>query len=566
MKKNKIIFGVCAFTLFVSIVYALNFGFNFDFNSSKLNNTKQSSILNNFDESYKLSYKIENDSSEEKKKIESLVKKTTYLLLGYSNSKDESDEEYYKRHQDYLDLALYNHYKKEGAENKNYADMFTVVSSVAVPSMFSQMNSLGLTYNNYKDIRVNTIDDLVITSITLTNVFMNKEEDNKFEYTKINNDIVMYYYFVKVNDEYYLAYIYGEITDEVTDYLEKLEENEVKKVAVTSYTSDATSVYNYDKLNNMPKNNIVNTYVKNKDSVVYLDAIYNSSSVGSANGIFINNGLVLTTWSFLEKALINAQDISIRDNYGVSYKLDGIVTINVESNLAVLKLEEKSRTYVILGSDNYNVEDPVIVLSSKTGAGLVTQKGIIISKDGYIQTSIPLSETDEGSPLFNSNGEVIGLNTSLMTNASVSSAINVNALKDVQNKFNNINFDDIKTIRFDELKNKYYYVKYTDDKVIDEIPRTKWNKYKKIGDIENTIHLELVKASYKDGIVSLRYKNNVSSYMSTMNLTYSFRDALVKEGYKLTLDSTSKMIYTNDSYKVIIMEEFDYLIVVMVKL
>lgn len=54
--------------------------------------------------------------------------------------------------------------------------------------------------------------------------------------------------------------------------------------------------------------------------------------------------------------------------------------------------------------------------------------------------------------------------------------------------------------------------------------------------------------------------------MSTMNLTFSFRDALVKEGYKLTLDSTSKMIYTNDSYKVIIMEEFDYLIVVMVKL
>ena len=153
-----------------------------------------------------------------------------------------------------------------------------------------------------------------------------------------------------------------------------------------------------------------------------------------------------------------------------------------------------------------------------------------------------------------------------MTNASISSAINVNALMDVQNKFNNINFNDIKTIKFEELKSKYYYVKYTDDKVIDEIPRTKWNKYKKIGNIENTINLELVKANYKDGIVSLRYKNNVSSYMSTMNLTFSFRDALVKEGYKLTLDSTSKMIYTNDSYKVIIMEEFDYLIVVMVKL
>ena len=566
MKKNKLIFGICAFTLFVSIVYALNFGFNFDFNSSKLNNTKENNILSSFDESYKLTYKLESTNNEEKDRQESLVKKTTYLLLGYSNSKDEGNEEYYKRHQDYLDLALYNHYKKEGTDNKNYADMFVNVSSIVVPSMFSQMNSLGLVYNNYKDIRVNTIDDLVIASITLTNVSMNAEDNTKREYTKINNDIVMYYYYVKVNNEYYLAYIYGEITDEVTNYLEKLEENEIKKVAVTSYASDATSVYNYDKLNNMPKNNIVNTYLKNKDNILYLDALYNTSSVGSANGIFINDGLVLTTWSFLEKALINAQDISIRDNYGVNYKLDGIVTINVESNLAVLKLTEKSGKYVTLGNDNYNVEDPVLILSSKTGTGLVTQKGIIISKDSYIQTSIPLSETDEGSPLFNSSGKVIGLNTSLMTNSSISNAINVNALKDVQNKFNNISFNNTKTIKFDELKSKYYYEKYTDDKVIDEIPRTKWNKYKKIGDIENTINLELVKANYKDGIVSLRYKNSVSSYISTMNLTFSFRDALVKEGYRLTLDSTSKMIYTNDSYKVIIMGEFNYLIVVMVKL
>lgn len=566
MKKNKLILCICAFTLFVSIVYALNFGFNFDFNSSKLNNTKKNNILSNFDESYKLSYKLENDSSEEKKKIESLVKKTTYLLLGYSNNKNESNEEYYQRHQDYLDLALYNHYKKKGTENKNYADMFIDVSTIAVPSMFSKMNSLGLIYNNYKDIRVNIINDLVITSITLTNVSMNKEDNTKYEYSKINNDVVIYYYFVKVNDEYYLAYIYGEITDEVSDYLEKLEENEVRKVAVTSYTSNATSVYKYDKLNNMPKDNIVNTYLKNKDNIVYLDGIYNSSSVVSANGIFINDGLVLTTWSFLEKALINAQDLTIRDNYGVNYKLDGIVTINMESNLVVLKLTDKSKIHVTLGNDNYNVEDPVLVLSSKTGAGLVTQKGIIISKDGYIQTSIPLSETDEGSPIFNSNGEVIGLNTSLMVNTSVSTAINVNALKDVQDKFNNISFDSIKVIKFDELKNKYYYVKYTDDKVIDDIPRTKWNKYKKIGDIENTINLELVKANYKDGIVSLRYKNSVSSYVPTMDLIYSFRNQLVKDRYKLTLDSTSKMIYTNDSYKVIIMEEFEYLIVVMVKL
>ncbi len=566
MKKNKLIFGICSFTLFVSVVFALNLGFNFDFNSSKLNNVKENNILNNFDEMYKLTYKIDDSYDDEKNKIESLVKKTTYLLLGYPNNKNENDEEYYNRHQDYLNLTLYDHYKKDDVDNNALVDELSSVSKTVVPNMFNKMNNLNVVYNNYKNIVINTVDDLVITSITLTDVSMNLENNTKYEYSNVNNDMVIYYYFVKVNNEYYLAYVYYEVTNDVSNYLEKLKENEARKVAIASYNSGATSIYKYDKLNNMPDSNILNTYVKNKDNIVYLDAIYNSSIVGSANGIFINDGLVLTTWSFLEKAFVNAQDITIRNNYGVSYKLDGVVTINPEANLAVLKLDEKSNTCVSLVNDNYNVEDPILVLSSKSGVGFVTQKGIIVSKDNYIQTSIPLTETDEGSPVFNSNGQVIGLNTSLMTNTSTSVAINVNALKEVQNKFNELSFEDIKAIKFQELKSKYYYVKYSSDKVIDQIPRTKWNKYKKIGDVENNINLELVKANYKNGIVSLRYKNDVFSYISSMNLSHSFRNQLIKDGYKLILDSNSKMIYTNDSYKVIIMEEFNYLIIVMVKL
>ena len=78
--------------------------------------------------------------------------------------------------------------------------------------------------------------------------------------------------------------------------------------------------------------------------------------------------------------------------------------------------------------------------------------------------------------------------------------------------------------------------------------------------------MELLKASYKDGTVSLRYKNGISSYISSMQLAVAFKDKLIEQGYKETLSGTKKCIYSNDEYQVVIIEEFNYLIIVMVKL
>jgi hypothetical protein len=78
--------------------------------------------------------------------------------------------------------------------------------------------------------------------------------------------------------------------------------------------------------------------------------------------------------------------------------------------------------------------------------------------------------------------------------------------------------------------------------------------------------LELIKANYKDGIVSLRYKNDISKFISSMELSSPFRSELIKQGYKEIVNSDKKMIYESNDYKVIIMDEFNYLIIVMVRL
>ena len=61
------------------------------------------------------------------------------------------------------------------------------------------------------------------------------------------------------------------------------------------------------------------------------------------------------------------------------------------------------------------------------------------------------------------------------------------------------------------LKEQFYYVKYNDELISNSISSSKWKQYSKIGDVEETIKLELIKASYEDGAVSLRYKNGISS-------------------------------------------------------
>ena len=118
---------------------------------------------------------------------------------------------------------------------------------------------------------------------------------------------------------------------------------------------------------------------------------------------------------------------------------------------------------------------------------------------------------------------------------------------------------------FEELKNNYF-VSYKDDKVVNKIDEDVWNKYKKIGNLEKSINIELVKASYKDNVLSLRYKNTLNKLFSNMQLANNFISELKKEKYKEVINESNKKVYVKDKYRVTIMSEFDYLIVVIAEL
>lgn len=544
----------------------------FTFDSSKLfdGNSKDEYIS-----SFNKLYKLESDALEEKQNEEiiKLTKQTTYLLFGKPNNTNETDSEYYNRYQDYLKLRYAPKIPKDkstytGLDEKSQEYKDDIISGFTLPSIFKKVSETRPLYNTYGNIKINETNNFIISSIILPNVKIRDENpDNPKEYMTKKTNIIMHYYYKKLDKEYKLYYLYGDFSDELDEYFEEVQNNETKKsLAITSSNnSKLKEIYNFSKLNAITENELNSIYEKNKNNIVYLNSYYNSGIVASGNGFFINDGLIVTTSTFIKKALEKGQFITINSKDNV-YKMDGIVTVNNNSDIAIIKIKDKNNSSVTLSEDRTNVEDPVFVLSSKTGVSHTIDSGIVTSSSGNIQTSISLQKSDAGSMLINKEGNVIGMFTSDGVGKSTSEAIKVDALKEAQDKFKKIEFEKIKAISFDELKEKYFYRKSNKEKIDKTIPKDKWKEFSKVGDIEKNIEMKLVKSSIKNNIISLRYENEISDYMDSMTLATSFKEKLVEEDFEEKLSSESKCIYKSKKYEVIIMKEFNYLIVVMVKL
>lgn len=555
---KKILITIITIVLCTVTVFAAAKSFTITSTNLSFNNSKQKAITKEFNKKYDLSYKISSKDESLKKEITSLTKKVTYLLLGEMNEDEETPEEYYNRHKEYLKLRYApkipkdeNSYTGYDEKSQEYKD--DLVSGAVVPNLFLTINELKIKYNTFGDIRVVETAGGMLAISNIPNIKLKvASTENPKEYELQETNLSLLYYFKKNGTDYQLYYLSGETYNDETD-------------EITS-KSDLNLAYDYSKLNSLTQADIDNVTNIGKENVMYLTSNYNNYVVGHANAIVINKGLLVTTWSFIEEALINAQYITIIDSNNNTHQLDGIVTANINSDLAVLKLKAETKTNIkIANSDKVTSSDPSILVSYQPGK-ITTRKGIITANDGYIQTSIPITLEEVGSPILDKDGNLIGMSKNEMLNTSTSVSIPSNALKEVQDLFNNIEFNKIKTVSFDKLKENYYYVKYEEEIEKTSIPEKVWDRYKEIGNIDKTINIDLVKSSYKNKVLSLRYKNTAKEYIPTMQLVSSFTNKLKEQGYKKVSESNTKVIYKNNKYQVTIMEEFDYLIIVMVKL
>jgi serine protease Do len=143
-----------------------------------------------------------------------------------------------------------------------------------------------------------------------------------------------------------------------------------------------------------------------------------ASSLGS--GFIINkNGTIITN----NHVINNAEDIVVR--VGEKEYEAKVLGADPYSDLAVLKIDANIKfTPVKFGnSDKARVGDWVVAIGNPFGLGGTVTSGIISARnrdinltryDDFIQTDASINQGNSGGPLFNLDGDVIGINTAII--------------------------------------------------------------------------------------------------------------------------------------------------------
>jgi len=140
---------------------------------------------------------------------------------------------------------------------------------------------------------------------------------------------------------------------------------------------------------------------------------------GQGSGFIVSDdGLILTNAHVVRDAKEVTVKLSDRREY--SAKVLGIDTV---TDVAVLRIDAKGLPTVRLGDPKQlGVGDPVLAIGAPFGfeqtatQGIVSAKGRSLPGDAvvpFIQTDAAVNPGNSGGPLFNGNGEVVGINAQI---------------------------------------------------------------------------------------------------------------------------------------------------------
>jgi len=144
-----------------------------------------------------------------------------------------------------------------------------------------------------------------------------------------------------------------------------------------------------------------------------------ASALGSGFIIDIN-GIVVTN----NHVIKGAEDIIVRVDGDKEYKAK-VLGADPLSDVAVLKIEAKEKFIPVKfgNSDKARIGDWVIAIGNPFGLGGTVTSGIISARnrdigmnryEDFIQTDASINVGNSGGPLFDMNGDVIGINTAIL--------------------------------------------------------------------------------------------------------------------------------------------------------
>ncbi|MGB3865224.1 MAG: Do family serine endopeptidase [Xanthobacteraceae bacterium] len=142
----------------------------------------------------------------------------------------------------------------------------------------------------------------------------------------------------------------------------------------------------------------------------------------------LGSGFIISTDGYVvtnNHVIADADEVNVILNDGSKARAD-VIGVDKKTDLALLKFKpEKPLTAVKFGdSDALRLGEWVIAIGNPFSLGGTVTAGIVSARnrdinsgpyDSYIQTDAAINRGNSGGPLFNLNGEVVGVNTAIIS-------------------------------------------------------------------------------------------------------------------------------------------------------
>ena len=161
---------------------------------------------------------------------------------------------------------------------------------------------------------------------------------------------------------------------------------------------------------------------------IAVDIDNNTQSVGA--GVVVDaSGYIVTNAHVIQ----DAKKVNIISFDEMEYSAD-VIGKDEMTDIALLKLNDNMNTEMVKfgNSDDIRVGNSVFVIGNPFGLGNSVSTGIISAKernidkglyDNFIQTDATINQGNSGGPLFNLNGEIIGISTAIFSENGNNSGI-----------------------------------------------------------------------------------------------------------------------------------------------
>jgi serine protease Do len=170
-----------------------------------------------------------------------------------------------------------------------------------------------------------------------------------------------------------------------------------------------------------------------------------ATRTASGSGFLLTpDGLVVTNNHVVARGNVTASEIIVRLSDGREFRAE-VVGRDASTDVALLRLLGKDVSglpALYLGdSDRLEVGDWVVAIGNPFGLDHSVSHGMISAKervigvgpfDDFIQTDVLINPGNSGGPLFNMRGEVVGVNTAIISEGQgIGFAVPINMVKDL---------------------------------------------------------------------------------------------------------------------------------------